>query len=36
MEQILLQSENLCYSYGQGKQVLKDINITVKKRERKS
>ena len=34
MEQILLQSENLCYSYGQGKQVLKDINITVKKGEK--
>lgn len=34
MEQILLQAENLCYSYGQGKQVLKDINITVKKGEK--
>nr|WP_330398883.1 ABC transporter ATP-binding protein [Lacrimispora celerecrescens] len=34
MEQILLQAENLCYSYGQGKQVLKDINITVRKGEK--
>ncbi|MGL6217603.1 MAG: energy-coupling factor ABC transporter ATP-binding protein [Lacrimispora sphenoides] len=34
MEQILLQAENLCYSYGQGKQVLMDINITVKKGEK--
>lgn len=31
MEEILLQAENLCYSYGQGKQVLKEINITVRK-----
>ncbi len=29
-----MQAENLCYSYGQGKQVLKDINITVKKGEK--
>lgn len=34
MEEILLQAENLCYSYGQGKQVLKEINITVRKGER--
>ena len=34
MEEILLQAENLCYSYGQDKQVLKEINITVRKGER--
>ncbi len=34
MEQILLQAENLCYSYGQGKQVLMGINITVRKGEK--
>lgn len=34
MEEILLQAENLCYSYGQDKQVLMDINITVRKGEK--
>jgi cobalt/nickel transport system ATP-binding protein len=34
MEEILLQAENLCYSYGQGKQVLEEINITVRKGEK--
>lgn len=34
MEEILLQAENLNYSYGQGKQVLREINITVRKREK--
>ncbi len=34
MEEILLQAEGLCYSYGQGKEVLRDINITVRKGEK--
>ncbi len=34
MEEILLQAENLCFSYDQGKQALKEINITVRKGER--
>jgi len=34
MEEILLQAEDLCYSYGQGKEVLRDINITVRKGEK--
>ena len=34
MEEILLQAEDLCYSYGQGNQVLKGINLTVKKGEK--
>ncbi|WP_312440944.1 energy-coupling factor ABC transporter ATP-binding protein [Lacrimispora sp.] len=34
MEEILLQAENLYYSYGQGKQVLEEINITVRKGEK--
>lgn len=34
MDEILLQVEDLCYSYGQGEQVLKGINFTVKRGER--
>ncbi|SET81667.1 cobalt/nickel transport system ATP-binding protein [Lacrimispora sphenoides] len=34
MDDILLQAENLSYSYGQGNQVLKKINFTVKKGEK--
>lgn len=34
MEEILLQAENLSYSYGQGNQALKKINFTVKKGEK--
>ncbi|CUX51013.1 Cobalt import ATP-binding protein CbiO [Clostridium sp. C105KSO15] len=34
MEEILLQAEGLCYSYGHGKEVLRDINITVRKGEK--
>lgn len=34
MEEVLLQAEDLCYSYGQGKEVLKEINITVRKGEK--
>jgi cobalt/nickel transport system ATP-binding protein len=34
MEEILLQAEDLCYSYGQGKEVLREINITVRKGEK--
>lgn len=34
MEEILLQAEDLCYSYGQGKEVLRKINITVRKGEK--
>ena len=34
MKEILLQAENLCYSYGQGNQVLKGISLTVKAGEK--
>ena len=34
MEGILLQAENLCYSYEQGEEVLKEISLTVKKGEK--
>lgn len=34
MEEILLQAENLCYSYEQGEEVLKEISLTVKKGEK--
>ncbi len=34
MEEVLLQAEDLCYSYGQGKEVLREINITVRKGEK--
>lgn len=34
MEEILLQAENLSYSYEQGKEVLKGISLTVKKGEK--
>ncbi|MFT4107866.1 MAG: ABC transporter ATP-binding protein [Lacrimispora sp.] len=34
MENILLQAENLCYSYEEGTQVLKEINLTVRKGEK--
>ena len=34
MQEVLLQAEDLCYSYGQGKEVLKEINITVRKGEK--
>ncbi len=34
MEDILLQAENLCYSYEEGAQVLKGVNLTVRKGEK--
>lgn len=34
MEEILLRAENLSYSYEQGNQVLKEINLTIKKGEK--
>lgn len=34
MKEILLQAENLCYSYEQGEEVLKEISLTVKKGEK--
>lgn len=34
MEEILLQAEDLCYSYGQGVPALKGISFTVKKGEK--
>lgn len=34
MEEILLEAQNLCYSYDQENQALKNINLTVKKGEK--
>ncbi|MEY8354368.1 ABC transporter ATP-binding protein [Lachnospiraceae bacterium 54-53] len=34
MEEILLQAENLCYSYEPGSQALKGINLTVRRGEK--
>lgn len=34
MEEILLQAEGLCYSYGQEKEALKGIDLTVRKGEK--
>lgn len=34
MKEVLLQAEDLCYSYGQGKEVLREINITVRRGEK--
>ncbi len=34
MEEILLQAENLSYSYGTGSKALHDVSLSVKKGEK--
>ena len=34
MEEVLLEAENLCYSYGTGNEALKDVSLSVRKGEK--